>query len=149
MASYISKDGVWYPMKEKVGLVNRSKKSIEINGQKIAPGEPFVYDGPDRGALFALWEAGELEVFGEDFRNSPDFLEIVRNRGFDSVEKYLKAIGYNKEKSEQMFNEKASVVIKHELPEKVRMIDVMGGGQDFSGGGLDKKGGFGDQPAIM
>jgi hypothetical protein len=42
-----------------------------------------------------------------------------------------------------MFEKKASVITKHELPEKVEAIKKLGGGQDTSGQGNDKYGGFG------
>jgi len=54
MPTWVSKRGKWLPAKEKIGLVNKSEKVITYNGVEIQPGDPFVYDGPDREALKSL-----------------------------------------------------------------------------------------------
>ena len=41
MSRYVSKEGVWFPAKEKVALVNRSGKPKKIGGKVIQPGEPY------------------------------------------------------------------------------------------------------------
>ncbi len=152
MPHYVSKDGKWYPRKEKVALVNRRKDTLVLNEGKeneqvVNSGDPFIYEGVDRAAAFELYDAG-VETFGEDFRHNTEFLQGIRNMGFDSVEKYLKFIGYDKKKVEEKFDKEAMVVNKHELPETVKMIGIMGGGRDFSGGGKDLSGGFGKQPDV-
>ena len=59
MSSWTSFEGVWYPAKEKVGLINHSDVAIKnpISGEEIGPGEPWIYEGPDRAALLELYEA--------------------------------------------------------------------------------------------
>lgn len=145
MATFISKDGVWYPAKERVGLTNITDKVKVIDGKNVEPGDPFIYDGPDRAALFALWN-DKVETLGMNFRQDPDFINRVRQMGFKDVEEYLTMIGYDKEKVESEFKKKASVVNRHELPKRVEEIQKMGGGQDFSGMGNDIYGGFGIAP---
>lgn len=145
----ISKEGVWYPAKEKVGLVNRSGKVIEVNGQQIAPEDPYIYEGPDRAFLYQLYEidkSGKTTTMGQDFRKTPDFLEMVRKLGFASVDSYLEFVGYDKSEAEQKFNTEASEINKHELPKRVKAIKVLGGGRDYSGGGQDRYGNFGPTP---
>lgn len=138
MPRYVSKGGKWYPAKEKAAITKTNEK-----GEK----EPAIYEGPDRAALFELWKDG-VEYHGEDFKKNPEFLQAIRNQGFTTVDKFLKWIGYDKEKVEKEFKEKAEVVHKHEMAEKVAMIQHPGGGQDFSGQGKDLQGGFGTAPKI-
>lgn len=147
MPRYFSDRGEWHPVKEKVGLVHRGTEAIEVDGKVVNPGEPYIYEGPDRAALFELWKAG-VEKFGENFKNNPEFLQSMRNQGYDSVPKFLKAMGYDEKKATEDFTEKASVINKHELPAKVKMVETLGGGQDFSGQGKDIPGGFGEAPKI-
>ena len=142
--SWISKDGVWHPAKEKVGLTNLSGKTKVIEGKKIKAGDPYVYEGPDRAALFELFKE-KVETLGNDFKKDPDFLNRIRNLGF-KLDEYLQAVGYDAEKIEKDFKAKALKVQKHEIPEKIEAIETLGGGGDSSGGGKDKYGGFGPQP---
>jgi len=147
MPRYISKDGTWYPQKEKVGLVNRSGGPIVVDGKEIPHGDPYIYEGVDRQAALELFQAG-VETFGQDFKKNPEFLQSIRNQGFDNVDKYLKFIGYDKMAVEERFNKIASKLNKHEAPEKVKMIERMGGGTDTSGQGNNIPGGFGTQPKV-
>ena len=142
--SWISKDGVWHPAKEKVGLTNLSGKTKTIEGKKIKAGDPYVYEGPDRAALFELFKE-KTKTLGNDFKKDPDFLNRVRNLGF-KLDEYLEAVGYDADKVEKDFKSKAAEVQKHEIPEKIKSIETLGGGSDSSGGGKDKYGGFGPQP---
>lgn len=148
MPTFISKDGVWHPAKEKIGLTNLSgkTKTIEINGKKvkIKPGDPYIYEGPDRAALFTLYQE-KVETLGTNFRQDPEFINRVRQLGF-TMEDYLKAVGYDEEKVEAEFVKKAKVVTKHEIGTQVKAIETLGGGGDTSGAGQDKYGGFGKRP---
>lgn len=143
MPSYVSVDGIWYAAKEKVSLRNITDKPKEIEGKIVEPGEPYIYDGPDRAALFEMWKAGVSE-FGNDFRYEPDFMNRVRQLGFKNVKEYLQYVGYDEVKSKEAAEKKAAKVEKHELPAKVKAIQQLGGGVDTSGGGLDKYGDFGE-----
>ena len=146
MPNYVSKGGVWYPAKEKVGLTNLSGKTKEVDGKKVKHGDPYVYEGPDRAALFELYQidqSGKTTTLGQDFKTDPEFINRVRQLGFKDVDEYLKSVGYDPEQVEVEFKKKARVVNKHELPERVKEIETLGGGKDFSGQGKDVRGGFG------
>lgn len=145
MPKYHSKAGVWHPAKEKVGLTNLSGKVKVVNDKEVQPGEPYVYEGPDRAALFELFLA-KVETFGQDFRKNPEFLQAIRNQGFNNVDEYLKFVGYDEKMVEEEFQKKASVVNKHELPERVKSIETLGGGGDTTGTAKPRYGGFGEQP---
>jgi len=131
MARFVSDEGVWSPSKEKVGLQNNSGKTITVNGKQILHGEPFIYEGPDRGA------------FGESFRKHPEFLQAVRNQGFNNTDEYLKHLGYDEAKAKKEI-EKTSTKItsQDELTKRTKMVETMGGG------GKDYPGGFGEIPKI-
>ena len=143
MANYVSIDGVWYPAKEKVALKNLSGKPKVVDGKEIKPGEDYIYEGADRGALFELYRAG-VEKFGIDFHHDAELLNRVKQLGFKNVDEYAKTVGYDKEKIKKEAEEKISKVNLHELPAKVKGIEILGGGVDTSGGGQDKYGGFGE-----
>ena len=158
MPNFISKDGVWYVAKERVALKNLSNNVItnpseegsKYHGEQIKPGEPFIYEGHDRAAMFELFKidsSGEVTTLGEHFTDNVDMQERVRQRGYKSVMDYAKAFGYSKEKIESKFAEFISEVKVHDLPAKVKMIEAaQSGGDDFSGQGRHMKGGFGEQP---
>lgn len=146
--------GKWYPAKEKVALRNNSKESI-VNpsatwsnhfGEEVGAGEPFIYEGPDRAALEQLFAEGNLEFLGNDWREDPYILDIVRERGYKDVETYAKAKGFNETKAKERFESLAAVTASHEITKKVEAIKKIGGGQDSSGQGNDAYGGFGVPP---
>ncbi len=147
MGDWISKDGKLYPRKERVGLVNNSSESIEVNGVTVESGEPFIYEGANRSALIELEKKG-VESLGEDFRYNQDIILLSREMGFKDVDAYAKVKGYDKKKVEEEFEKNASIVTKHELPKKVAAIKQLAGGQDQSNGGLDKYGAFGNPPTL-
>ena len=154
MPNYVSKGGKWYPAKERVALKNFSDKVIvnpstdeKFKDEEIKPGEDYIYAGADRAALFELWKE-KVDHLGEDFRTNPEFLQAVRNMGYTSYKAYLKDIGFDEKKMESDFNEKAEKVNKHELPTRVKAIDVLAGGKDTSGGGKDIRGDFNSPPGF-
>jgi len=145
MPNFISNKGEWYPAKQKVGLVNNTGKAFKYRNKTIQPGEPFIYEGADMGALKMLHEAGQ-QTLGQDFRHDPEFMQAVRNQGFNSVDEYLKHIDYDEQADEDKFKEQAEVVLKGEMPERVKEVITIGGGKDFSGNkDNDLIGGFGDE----
>ncbi len=157
MSTYISKGGKWVAAKERIGLINKSNKAIEYNGQTIQPGDPFIYEGPDREALLALHKEGNKDAegnlyLGQDFQRNPEFLQAVRNMGFESgesgIKKYLDHIGYDEKEEEKLFKEKSVSISSHEAPKKVKAIKEIGGGKDFSGNRKDRYGDFGSPPEI-
>lgn len=174
MATWISDEkGVLHPAKERVALKNLSGKPIKIkqlddSGKEfvrtIQPDEDYIYEGPDRSALFNWWEengrlpAEEMKklegnvTLGEDFRVNTEFREqFAKARqmfGFNTVDEYLTYLGYDAKKSHERFLEKASVVAKHDMPSRVAEIKKLGGGQDYATGKLNRYGGFGDAPNV-
>lgn len=152
MATFVSKDGVWYPGKERVSLKNISGKVLtnpseagsKFFGEEVQPGDDFIYEGPDRAAMFLLFKE-KVETLGQDFRQNPDMIGIARQFGFKDVNAYAKAMGYDKLKVKEDFLKKASVIAKHDLPAKAKEVLIMGGGQDSSGSGADIIGGFGEE----
>lgn len=171
MGTWISDEkGQWHPAKERAALKNISDKSIEIeqtsiDGKKfkqlIPPGADYIYEGPDRASMFQWWEENgkpdantmrELEgnvTFGENFRNNTEFMEqYAKFRsmfGFNSVDDYLKYLGYDQEKSHKRFLDKAAVVAIHDLPARSLEIKKLGGGTDNANPGKNLKyGGFGE-----
>lgn len=145
--------GLWHPAKEKVALKNNSTKEI-INpsatwsnhyGEKIAPGDPYIYEGPDRAAMFELFDQ-KVELLGHDFFTDVDLITRVRQMGYKDVGEYARVMGYDEKKAKDMFKKEGSQITKHELPEKVEAIKTLGGGTDTSGGGQDRFGSFGDPP---
>ena len=154
MPTYRSLGGVWHPGKEKVALKNNSTKTIKnpstdakLKDEEVKPGEDFIYQGPDRAALYELWKV-KAETFGTDFRKDPEFLQAVRNMGYTGYKQYLKDIGFDEDAMEKQFEENCEKVILHDLPQKVKALDIMAGGMDTAGGGNDIKGDFKAPPGF-
>ena len=174
MSTWVSDEkGIWHPAKERVALKNYSDKSIKLKKkaddgkeytETIHPGEDYIYEGPDRAALFQWWEENgrisqeEMKkldgnvTMGEDFRMNQEFREqFAKARqmfGFNTVEEYLNYLGYDAEKGRQRFEQSASKVTKHDMPQKISEIKKLGGGQDYATGKLNRYGGFGDAPNV-
>ena len=147
--------GLWHPAKEKVALTNHSSKPFKHpnTDQMVQPDEPFIYEGPDRAALFELYQidkTGKTTTLGENFRQNTEFLEYyakMRNAfGFNNVNEFLAYIGYDEKEIKKQFEEKASVINKHELPKTIEEIKRIGGGSDTAGGQQVRYGGFGKIP---
>lgn len=145
MPKYISNEGEWHAQKERVALKNLSNKVKVIKGEEIQPGQDYIYEGPDRAALFELYKE-KVETFGENFRSNPEFLQAIRNQGFNTVEDYLKAIRYDKDKSDKDFKERAAIVSKGQMKDKVAAVNTLGGGMDTAGDAKPRYGNFGPPP---
>jgi hypothetical protein len=146
--------GVWHPAKERVALKNYSDKTIKnpstdekYKDEEVKPGEDFIYSGPDRAALYELWK-DKVETLGTDFRKDPEFLQAVRNMGYSTYTKYLKDIGYDEKAANEQFEKEAEIVNMHELPKRVKAIDMLAGGKDTAGGGNDVFGAFKAAPGF-
>jgi len=139
--TWVSKEGVFHPAKEHAVLPHLSGTDKE------------VYDGPDRAAELELAQAHgvdkdgkpKLTTFGTNFRKNPDFINFVRQMNYKSIDEYLGDIGYDMEKVERDFKEKASEIVKHKLPVRGPEPAMIGGGTDTSGKGGDLIGGFGQE----
>lgn len=152
--TYHSKMGVWHPAKERVALKNFSDKTIKnpstderLKDEEVKPGEDFIYSGPDRAALYELWR-DKVTFLGTDFRQDPEFLQAVRNMGYSTYKKYLKDIGFDEKRVEEKFGEIAEKVNLHELPKRVKALDMLAGGRDTAGGGNDLHGDFKAPPGF-
>jgi hypothetical protein len=175
MSTWISDEtGMWHPAKENVPLYNRSDKPIEIeqtssDGKKfkkiVPPGSSYIYEGPDRAAMFQWWEengkpsAEEMKerighvTFGDDFRKNTEFMEqyakFRQMFGFNTVDDFLKYLQYDAKKLHERFLEKASMVTTHEAPARISELQKVGGGDDRANPGKNLRyGGFGDMPAV-
>lgn len=171
MSSWVTDEkGKWHPAKEQVNLINRSERDLVIEitddeGKKfkktIKPGQPYVYEGPDRAALFQWWEQNgkpsaekmkEMEgqiTMGEGYRQDKEFLEgFAKARqafGFNTVNEYLEYLGYDEKKIKKDFERKASVVNIHDAPPRIEEIKRVGGGDNRANPGKDiRYGGFGE-----
>jgi len=133
MPRWVSKGGKWYPAKEHVVLPH------------LAGTDKEVYDGPDRAALFELFQQ-KVEHLGMDFRHDPELLNRIKNLGYENIDDYCKSVGFDEEKMNKEFEEKAAVIKSHEIEKRVEAINTPGGGIDTSGGGQDKTGGVGPKP---
>lgn len=139
MAQWVSKGGKWVPAKEYAVLPHLAGTGKEI------------YTGPDRAALYHLYEidkSGAVTNIGEDFKKSPEFLQMVRNLGFNKVEDYLASIGYDEEEAMKEWEKNSSEIKKHDLPKRIKAIEPEGGGTDFSGNNKSYKGGYGDHALV-
>lgn len=157
MSSWVTDEkGLWHPAKEKVALTNEGKIPFKhpITGEMINPGEPFIYEGPDRAAMYELYQidkSGSTTTLGENFRTNTEFMEYygkMKNLfGFQTVDEFLAYLGYSEEEKKKEFDKKASMIKKHELPERVEAVKRLGGGSDTAGGKNIRYGGFGDMPS--
>lgn len=158
MSRWISLDGKWFPAPERVALKNntnsvtkipkkRNEKGEIIEWEEVAPGMDYIYEGPDRGALFELYlidKTGGTKFIGSEFKNDPMFIKMTKDTGFASVKEYLKYIDYDESKVKQRFDEIASKVAPHDITKWGKFQDMVAGGRDTSGGGADIVGGFGE-----
>jgi glycerol-3-phosphate O-acyltransferase len=130
MSRWVSKGGEWHPAKEHAVLPH------------LAGTDKEIYDGPDRAALYELFQQ-KVEHLGQNFKHDVDLLNRIKQLGYKDMKEYCKAVGYDEEKAEKDFQEKAAQVKSHEIEAKIKAIETLGGGADLSGGGADKYGGFG------
>jgi hypothetical protein len=155
MAQFISVRGRFFPALEEVALTYNGKteipkeklsKNITIAGEVLKPGGSYIYKGPDREAMYILHKEG-VQFLGEDFEHDPEFLQKVRAMNFNSIEDYLKFIGYDKSKdlarTEKLLQE---VNTDREVTrEEESYLLAAGGGVDKTGKSEnDIVGGFGE-----
>lgn len=134
MSSWISNGGIWNPAKE---------YSVDPK----APKGKEIYEGPDRGAIEELQAQGVTHL-GKNFKTDPEFIVRVRQLGFNSVDDYLKVIGYDEEKARTLYEKQLAEVNAHKDPEQKPAVNEIGGGIDTAGGKLTRKGGFDWPPDV-
>lgn len=142
MPRYISKLGVWEPAKERVVLPNAE------------PGKE-IYEGEDRAALWEMQKAGHIDEkgnkignFGVYFKNDPEFFQMVRSRGYNSIDEYLKAMGFDEEKVKAQYDDHKKAVTRHEAPKRKKGTKFVGGGENRANPKSSKIGDFGDPPEL-
>jgi len=143
MGTWISKNGVMVPAKEKVGLVNNTGKTITVDGKQVAPGEPYVYEGPDRSATEYLKEQG-VESLGRNFWEDPELIGRVRQIHNCSIKEYMEMMGYNEKTTVDEFNKKLSEVVLHKDPPRKSGNKFNSGGRNTAGNSGHYEGDFGD-----
>jgi hypothetical protein len=151
MPNFVSVLGKWLPRKEVVTLTNTFGKTLTSDlivgpsgSHTVKVGEVFIYSGPNREAVKML-KADGVDFLGRDFRTDPEFLQAVRNMGFQSVKEYLKWMGFEEEK--EIAKQMALVdVLCQEKPETQAEILELAGGRDFTGNKANNFiGGFGPE----
>lgn len=150
MAKFVSVLGKFIPAKESCSMVNTFGKTITSEfivgpdgSNTVKPGENFLYNGPNREAVRKLKEQGS-EYLGRDFRHHPEFLQAVRNMGFNNPEEYLKMIGFDEKAEYNKQMEKVVELTSEKNPNRKEEAYMLAGGQDRSGEAANNYiGGFG------
>lgn len=175
MSRWISDEkGLLHPAKESVPLYNRTNKSIKIeqtadDGKKyvmtVKPGAPYVYEGPDRAAMFQWWEengrptAEQIKsmpndkiTMGTGFQTNQEFMDFYAKYrqalGLKDMAEFLTYIGYDPKGQKERFEKLSQEVNLHDLPDRVPEIKKVGGGSDTANPGRNiRLGGFGELPS--
>lgn len=168
MSSWISDEkGLLHPAKESASLVNRSNKNIVIeqtadDGKKykktIKPGGSYIYEGPDRAAMFQWWEengrptAEQIKnmpndsiTVGTSFHTNQEFMDYYGKYrqafGFQDMAEFLTYLRYDEKGQKERFQKLSQEVTLHELPDRVPEIKKMGGGDDRANPGNNRRAG--------
>lgn len=134
MPRYRSVGGKWYPVKEQY---------IDSNAEDTTKA---VYIGPDRAASEVLKEQG-AEFLGNDCRLEETTSIKARNVGCKDADEYLQrfkgvSIDEMEKKQKELLDKEVHNANKNELT-IAKPINPPSGGQDTSGQGKSRKGGFG------
>lgn len=157
MSRWISLDGKWFPAKERVGLKNNANEDIKIPKKRdekgevieweiVPPGADYIYEGPDRAALFELYlidKSGAVNHLGVDFKTDPMFIKMTKDTGFASVKEYLAYMDYDEKKVKARFDELSKSVKPHDVIKWGKFQEMIAGGKDTSSSGKHVVGGFG------
>jgi hypothetical protein len=150
MPQWISDEyGKWHSRKERVALKNLSGRTIKVKGEDIKSGEDYIYEGPDRAALYELWKtdnSGTTKTLGKDFRGTQEFRKLIRELGFKTAEEYFEFVGYNPEEAKQRYEQEIAKPTKHDISKKAEILNIPGGGIDTAGQQEPRYGGFGEMP---
>ena len=177
MPTWISDEkGLLHPAKEQVSLINRTNKTITIEQtsedgkkfkMKVKPGAPYIYEGPDRAAMYQWWEENgkptEEQIkampdgsitMGTSFHTNQEFMDYYAKYrqafGFQNMEEFLTYLRYDPKGQKERFQKLAQEVNVHELPDRVPEIKKIGGGDDRANPGRNiRAGGWydGDVPS--
>ena len=152
MSKFVSVLGKWIPAIEEAHMENTFGKEITSEfitaadgSHTVKEGEKFIYRGPNREAVKVLKEMGE-DSLGRDFRTDPEFLQAVRNLGYNNPEEYLKSIGFEESSEKQKQEDLALILDAVKDKKKTREILEIAGGRDFTGNRENTAiGGFGPE----
>ena len=166
--------GLLHPARERgVPLYNRTNKSIKVEqtddaGKKfimtVKPGQPYIYEGPDRAAMFQWWEENgkptaeqiknmpnEAITMGSSFQTNQEFMDFYAKYrqafGFQNMQEFLNYLGYDEKKQKERYQKLSQDINLHDLPDRVPEIKKVGGGDDRANPGKNLRyGGWGEQP---
>lgn len=147
MPTFISVQGEWKPATEHAVLPHMTGK-FDKEGKSLE-----VYDGPDRASLHMLWEqSGKptdpkqcMTSLGSSFKKDPEFIARVRQMGFNSIDEYLKAYGYDDKAELERMNKLATTVTSHQVVKRARELDLGNHGGIEQGSGKELvRGAIGD-----
>ncbi len=159
MSRWISLDGKMYPAMERIALKNNGNSPIRIPKKRdektgeimewetVEPGMDYIYEGPDRAALFELYlidKSGATKHIGVDFKTDPMWLKMTRDLGFATVKDYLKYIDYDEKAMQERFDKLSKQVTPHDIVKWGRFQEMIAGGKDTSSTGAHIVGGFGE-----
>ena len=138
MPLFHSKDGVWFPGKEKVALIDKN-------------GEPYVYEGPDRAALELLAkEYNGAQTMGQPFWEDAETIERAHEKKM-TVDEFCKVKLHPQDVRDKDFEVRASKVNLHKSPDKKAGIRSASGGKNTAIKGnspTDLSGDFGEPDLI-
>lgn len=129
MPSYLSRDGVWEPKKEKVAIENKN-------------GEPVIYDGPDRAAVEYLAEQG-VKSLGQHFTKDPEIIMRARQMNM-TIEEFCQTAFYTDEMRKKDQDNKAKEVVLHKDAPRKSGSKFRTGGANTAGSSGHYDGDFGD-----
>jgi len=116
MPTFVSKNGMWNPAKERTSYIDKD-------------GVPQIYDGPDRAASeFIEQEGGTV---GQDALKDPQLLQASRNAGFPTLEAYLEYFKPTAQEVEAVEKAQANT-IAHKVTPAVEPVETgtLGGHYD-------------------
>ena len=144
MGTWVSKNGVQVPAREKVALVNNTDKTIIVDGKSVGPGEPYIYEGPDRSATEYLKE-NSVEYLGRPWFEDPEVIGRIRQIHNCSIKEYMDMTGYDEKTTLAEVEKKLSEFVLHSTPVRKPGQRQRSGGADSTGSGKNYEGNFGGE----
>lgn len=120
MPTFISRDGVWEPAKEKV-IVNKKVGKDQI--------EPEIYEGPDRAATDELKTHG-VKTFGMHYKQDNQLLMRAKQLGM-TLDEYIKANEPTEAEVQKDKETKDKIVVTHQPQKKKPGLKTASGGKGF------------------
>lgn len=131
MPSWVSKNGVVVPAKEKVALTDPKT------------GEPYIYEGDDRAALEYLKEQNATHL-GRPFWEDPELIGRVRQIHNCSMKEYMEMMGFDEKTTLVEIEKNLSQPITHTEPKRNKATRQRSGGANTAGTSGHYEGDFGD-----